>query len=98
MMNELRIVEDKRNELLARKEIKATFTTERATPSKAEIAKELAKQSGAKEESVEVKHIYQKYGKLQSEIIANIYDKEAPKKKAKKGDKPAEGAAAEKKE
>ncbi len=96
-MNELRIVEDKRNELLARKEIKATFTTEKATPSKADISKELAKQLNAKEEQIDVQHIYQKYGKLQSEIIANIYDKEAPKKKVKKGDKPAEGAVAEEK-
>ena len=86
IMQELKIVEEKRNELFARKEIKAVYTSDKATPSNAEVIKELAKATGAKEECVEVKHIYQKYGKLQSEISANVYDKEAPKKKVKSKD------------
>ncbi len=93
-MQELKIISDKRNELLGRKEIKAIFTKEGATPSKADVLKELAKVLNAKEENIAVGHIYQKYGKLQSEVIASVYDKEAPKKKSKKGEAtPAEGAA-----
>ncbi len=93
-MQELKIISDKRNELLGRKEIKAVLTKEGATPSKADVLKELAKALDAKEENVAIQHVYQKYGTQNSEIIAKIYDKEVPKKKEKKGDaKPAEGAA-----
>lgn len=93
-MQELKIISDKRNELLARREIKATFTKEGATPSIAETTKEIAKVAGAAEDKIVVNQILQKYGTQNSEIIAKIYDKEVPKKKEKKGAAaPAEGAA-----
>ncbi len=92
-MQELKIISDKRNELLARREIKAIFTKVGATPSAADAKKEIAKAAGVAEDKIVVDQILQKYGMQNSEIIAKIYDKEVPKKKAKKGDKPAEGAA-----
>lgn len=95
-MQELKIISDKRNELLERREIVAAFTKAGATPSAADVIKELAKQTGAKDENIVVEHVYQKYGKQTSEVIAKIYDKGAPKKKEKKAaaaaEKPAEGA------
>lgn len=98
-MQEFKITSDKRNELLARREIKATFTKVGATPSIAETLKEIAKAAGAAEDKVVVEHIFQKYGMQNSEVIAKIYDKEVPKKKEKKGAAaPADAAApAEKK-
>ena len=84
-MQELKIISDKRNELLARREINATFTKEGATPSIIETTKEIAKATGAAEDKILVNQILQKYGTQNSEIIAKIYDKEVPKKKEKKG-------------
>jgi len=93
-MQELKITSDKRNELLARREIKATFTKVGATPSAADAKKEIAKAAGAAEDKIVVEHVFQKYGMQNSEVIAKIYDKEVPKKKEKKGAAaPAEGAA-----
>ncbi|MBU4246119.1 MAG: hypothetical protein ABIF85_01760 [Nanoarchaeota archaeon] len=98
-MQELKITSDKRNELFARREIKAIFTKIGATPSIAETIKEIAKAAEAAENKIVVEHIYQKYGTPNSEIIAKIYDKEVPKKKDKKGSAtPADAAVpAEKK-
>ena len=95
-MQELKIISDKRNELLGRRDIKAIFTKEGATPSAADATKEIAKAAGAAEDKIVVEHVFQKYGMQNSEIIAKVYDKEVPKKKAKKSDAaPAEGAAAQ---
>ena len=84
-MQEFKIISDKRNELLARREIKAIFTKVGATPSAADTKKEIAKAANASEDKIVVEQILQKYGTQNSEIIAKIYDKEVPKKKEKKG-------------
>lgn len=93
-MQELKITEDKKNALLGRREIKAIFTKVGATPSIADVKKELAKVAEAAEDKIVVDHIFQKYGTQNSEIIAKVYEKEVPKKKVKKGSAaPADGAA-----
>jgi len=96
----MKIIEKKENPLLSRTEVSAEAVFEKATPSKADIKKQIASELKADENLVVVKNIYTDYGSPSAKITAFVYNsKEAmektepkPKKEAKKaGAKPAEG-------
>ncbi len=99
----IKILEEKDNELLNRKEILAEVDSMDKTPSNKELQTELAKKFNTKENLVVVKQINQIYGKRTSKVIANIYKDEASLKKLeiikeeKKEEKPAEQVPAEQK-
>ena len=71
---------------------------EKATPSYAEVAKELAGQLKAPEDAVAIQHIYTSFGMTKAKVIANVYHskdsliKFEPKKKEKKAKPGAEAA------
>ena len=71
---------------------------EKATPSYAEVAKELAGQFKLPEDAVAVQHVYTSFGMTKAKVIANVYNskdsliKFEPKKKEKKA-KPGEAGA-----
>ncbi len=92
---EIKIVEDKKNPLLERREIMFIVKQESTTPSKASLEQELAKVTKANLECIDIKHIYQKFGKLECRCIAEIYDK--PRKKKIEAVKPEEAPKAEEK-
>jgi len=85
----------KKNEqpLLKRTEIHAEITYERMTPSRDAIIKEIAKKTGASEDTVVLKHIDVIQGSRKANILAYAYEDAA----AQKFLKPREGkkAAAE---
>jgi small subunit ribosomal protein S24e len=94
---ELRITQQKENALLHRKEIMASVTFDKATPSNVEVSKALATKLSVSEDSLIVKHITGGFGKLTAVVTAYVYEskeqkaKIEPKVKAKKA---ADGAAA----
>ena len=62
--------------LLSRERITGFVHFEDKTPSRLEIKKALAQKIKAKEDSVVVRHIYQRFGEHKAKIIAHIYDDE----------------------
>ena len=70
---DLKIIETKEQPLLSRKEILAEASFEGATPSRKEIAKELSKKVGNKEELLVIKNVYSAYGFKKAEIAAYVY-------------------------
>jgi len=95
----LKVLEDKRNELLGRRELRFLIKQDAATPPKAEIEKMVAGVEKVEQNRVVVDHIYQKYGKTVSEVHVKIYDKPPAKKekKEKKAKEAKEAKAPEKK-
>ena len=92
----MKIIEDKQNLLLNRKEVKIVVEAEK-NPNVQEASKLVSEHFKAQEENIEIKEIKGKFGRKTFLIEANIYgskeDKEKiePKKKEKKGqEKPAE--------
>lgn len=85
----LKIVHEKENVLLHRKEVEATVTFDKATPSNADVAKELAAKSGATEDVVVMKKIDGGFGNHTAKVKAYVYAsaehkaKVEPKKKVK---------------
>ncbi len=100
---ELTILKERVTSLLSRKRITMEAQYDTATPSRADLTKEVAKKVGAEEKLVSVRHIYTRFGKRTARIIAHIYSDEAqmkllegkPKgvKKATTGEQPAEAVA-----
>ena len=72
---ELKITQNKRNEVLKRSEIIAEVM-QKEVPSKIEITKVLTAQLNTKPEIVIIKKIDSKYGQQKVIIDANVYDKE----------------------
>lgn len=72
----LNILKEKETPLLSRKRITAEVTFKGATPARVNIRKELATKLKAKEELVEIRHIYSKFGEEKAKVIAHIYDNE----------------------
>lgn len=80
----IKILEEKDNELLNRKEILTEIDSMDKTPSNKEVKTEIAKKLNVKEELVVVKQIAQIYGKRTSKVKVNIYKDEASLKKLEK--------------
>lgn len=92
---EMKILQEKENHLLGRKEVKLEMDhLAAATPAKASIVKEIAAKYGVPEEHVVLDYVFTKKGVASSEISAKIY-KEKPKIKASKAAKAKEKAAKE---
>ncbi|HSU73008.1 MAG TPA: hypothetical protein VLJ21_04120 [Candidatus Binatia bacterium] len=94
---DLKITHQKENVLLQRKDVMASVTFDKATPSNADVLKALAAKLSVAEDVIVVKKIDGGFGKNVATINAYVYDskeqkmKIEPKVKAKKA---AEGAAA----
>lgn len=96
---DLKIVNKHNNALLSRAEIEAeaTFFNE-PTPKKADVKKKISSMEKADEKLVVVKSIYNDFGDGKAKVSAYVYTSEEglkktePKKKERKGAKPAEGA------
>lgn len=80
----MKILEEKENQLLGRKEIRMELNhLAGATPSKANVMKELATKYNVPEDYVVIDYIFTSKGLASSEVKAKIY-KEKPKIKQKK--------------
>jgi len=73
---QLEIKTQEKKPLLMREEINATATFKGATPSRAEIKKEIASKIKKEENLIIVKSIKKVYGQQQSEVEAHIYNNE----------------------
>jgi len=86
----MKIIEDKQNPLLRRKEVKIVVEAEK-NPNAQEASKLVSEHFKTQEENIEIKEIKGKFGRKTFLIGANIYnskedkDKTEPKKKGKKG-------------
>ncbi len=72
----LKIIKEKENKLLSRKEVVATINFDGTTPSRKKVQKELAKAVKADEKVVIIKHINTSFGSSFAEVIANVYSDE----------------------
>ncbi len=70
---QLKILEDKENKLLNRKEIEGEIKVEERTPSNNEVKKKLAEIFKTEEELIVVEHIYQEFGVDKAKVYAKIY-------------------------
>ncbi len=77
----LQILKEKETPLLARKRITVLATFENATPSRAQLRKEIASLTKSTEQLVLIKHIYTKFGNPQAKVICHIYQNEQDIKK-----------------
>ncbi|MBW3015048.1 hypothetical protein KY330_01375 [Candidatus Woesearchaeota archaeon] len=87
--------------LLARKRVTVIFEKKGPTPSNKEIKTSLSKQLAVKEEVIEIRHIYNKFGDTTSKAIAHIYDSKENKNRFEvksKKQREKEAKASEKKE
>ena len=93
---ELKITKDHENVMLKRREVSATLSFDKATPSNAEVAKAIATKLSAHEDVIVMKQILGGFGSNTAQVTAYIYatkeqrEKIEPKIKVKK----AEGATA----
>ena len=79
---ELDIQNQNESPLLMRKRITAMATFEKKkTPTKIEMASEIAKKIKVDKKLVVVKHIYQKFGSNKAKIISHVYENEDMAKK-----------------
>ena len=94
---EIKIIEEIKNELFNRNEIKGEVSLN-STPQNSEVLKALADKFKVSEDNIKVKGIYGKFGSQNFEIIANIYstkeDKDKTEQKTKQ-EKEAEKKAEE---
>jgi ribosomal protein S24E len=86
--------------LLPRKEVKVLISFEQAIPTRKQLKKSIADKLKVKEELVIVRHIYNKYGTKDAEVVAFVYDNEEALKSLeyekmmqKNSDKKPEGEA-----
>lgn len=97
----MKVIEDKNNSLLKRREIKVIVEAEK-NPSMQEAGKLILEHFKAQEENVAIKQIKGKFGRDTFLITANIYhskeDKEKTEPKIKKKGKAVKEATEEKKE
>lgn len=98
----IKILEEKENNLLKRKEFLLEVDSPDKTPTNQELKKELVSFLKAKEELIAIKGINQIFGKRTCKVEVNVYKDETslkeiePKQKEKK-EKPKEQAPAEQK-
>lgn len=68
------LIEEKEAPLLMRRRVHFEVDNEKnKTPSEAEIKKAIAENMKIKEDTVEIRHIYQKYGVGKAKAIVHIY-------------------------
>ena len=75
-MIDVEIVKEKETPLLSRKRVTAWVYKEGATPSRPSIRDELAKKMKIKPELVSIRHVYTRFGKQESKVIAHVYNDE----------------------
>jgi len=97
---EMKIIEEKENVLLNRKELKITVKHEgQPTPSKQEVYAELAKRYSVPEENIKIDYIFTKKGVGESLVKAKIYPHKVREveKKEEKPEEKTEGKTKEEK-
>tara|TARA_Y100000296_G_C5151666_1_gene246749 strand:+ start:730 stop:1104 length:375 start_codon:yes stop_codon:yes gene_type:complete len=62
--------------LLSRKRIISEVSFKGKTPSRLELKKELASKLKTKQELIEIRHIYGKFGEEKAKLIAHVYEDE----------------------
>lgn len=70
----LTIQKEKETPMLSRKRVTGEVTFKGVIPSKDNLKKELASKLKVKEELIEIRHVYNKYGEERAKVIANVYD------------------------
>jgi len=99
---EIKIINKKEEPLLSRTKVEAEIAFEKATPSRAEIKSQVAKDAGKDEKLVVVKSIYTTYGLKKVKNVSYIYENENSlkrievEKKKKTGKKEEKSEAGEK--
>ena len=93
----LKIISQKQEPLLSRTNVKAELTFEQATPSTADVAKQIASAVKKDEKLVVVRKINTHYGSRQADVDAVVYDSEKAKEQVETKPK-KQKEAAEKKE
>jgi small subunit ribosomal protein S24e len=78
---EFEIVNDKRNELLHRREVEFTLTYSGATPSRTQVLGKLAAILNLNERLVVIDSLKTRFGKMELVGIARVYDNEESKSK-----------------
>ncbi|MEK6826485.1 MAG: hypothetical protein AABX08_04350 [Nanoarchaeota archaeon] len=68
-----KIIQEKSNNFFDRKEIEIEATYEKATPSEAEIKKQISTNLKVNEEVIQIKKIHQVFGARKAKISAHIY-------------------------
>ncbi len=71
---ELEVLKQKNIDLLNRQRVTGFVHFDGATPCRMDITKALAKKISAKEDTVVVRHIYQRFGENKAKVIAHVYD------------------------
>ncbi len=97
----LEIKSETNNPLIGRKEIRGILVFDKATPSNAEVKKEIAVKLGVPENMIVNKHVCTRYGEPSAEFLAYVYDSRenlARYEPKTKKQKEAEAKAAEKAE
>ncbi len=95
----LKIIEKKEQPMLSRIDVKAKLEFQGATPSTADVKKQLASELDVDEKLIVIKHIYTKFGSPTADVLACSYlneedmNKIEPKPKKKEGDAAAAPAA-----
>ena len=79
-MNELRILEEKKNDLFNRKEVKAVLDSN-TTPSREQVLELLSKKFSVPTENIKITGVHGKFGTQSFDISANIYASEEEKNK-----------------
>ena len=77
----LKVIDQKENVLLSRKEVSASINFDGATPSRKDVQKEVAAAMKAKENMTLIKQIDTDYGSSFAKVSAFIYTDEAVMKK-----------------
>ena len=71
---EIKIVEEKTNPLLGRRELEVNIVHDGPTPTRADVISKLKAVTGAKKDTVVVKSFHSKFGARESRGIVRIYD------------------------
>jgi small subunit ribosomal protein S24e len=70
---EIEILKEKETPLLSRKRVTAMLTYSGTTPSRLQLAGELAKKLNVSKDLLVIRHIYNSFGNEKSKVIVNIY-------------------------
>ncbi|MFH1511018.1 MAG: hypothetical protein ABIF10_04960 [Candidatus Woesearchaeota archaeon] len=80
----LQITEQKKNDFLSRKEVRAVLTYEHATPSKEELKKQVAAAMKANADLLVIRQVNPSYGEQKADVLFYIYEKPDVMKKLEK--------------
>lgn len=73
----LEVLQEKKNPLLDRREVRLRLDSYEATPSRTELVEEIAKKTGGKKEGVYIRKVGQSYGATKAVVTADIYESAA---------------------